>query len=275
MDLIGQHEIKRLPWNSATASDIMEAGRRRHHVTGLVELDVTVARDRLRALRARTGESLSFTGWLAHCLGQALSEHRPLNSHRHGRGRMVTFDDVDVTLIVERAAGGANRPLPFVLRQADRKSVADISREIRAVQTSTVAEDEMVLGGGGWAHRLARLPGLAALYALVPSPVRLLFWKALSRDAFAAKRIMGTAGITAVGMMGKVWGWPLTVGVHTVDLAVGSIVRRPAVVGEAIASRELLPVTVLVDHDLVDGAPAARFVARLAELVEACYGLEG
>jgi len=31
--------------------------------------------------------------------------------------------------------------------------------------------------------------------------------------------------------------------------------------------------TVLIDHDVVDGAPAARFVSRLAELVENGYGL--
>jgi hypothetical protein len=31
--------------------------------------------------------------------------------------------------------------------------------------------------------------------------------------------------------------------------------------------------TVLFDHDIVDGAPAARFTRRLVELIESGYGL--
>jgi pyruvate/2-oxoglutarate dehydrogenase complex dihydrolipoamide acyltransferase (E2) component len=35
----------------------------------------------------------------------------------------------------------------------------------------------------------------------------------------------------------------------------------------------MLNLTVTFDHDIVDGAPAARFVHRLVELVESGYGL--
>jgi hypothetical protein len=31
---------------------------------------------------------------------------------------------------------------------------------------------------------------------------------------------------------------------------------------------------VVFDHDVIDGAPAARFVRRLVELIESGYGLE-
>lgn len=32
--------------------------------------------------------------------------------------------------------------------------------------------------------------------------------------------------------------------------------------------------TVLIDHDVVDGAPAARFLTQLSRLVEEAYGLD-
>jgi pyruvate/2-oxoglutarate dehydrogenase complex dihydrolipoamide acyltransferase (E2) component len=35
----------------------------------------------------------------------------------------------------------------------------------------------------------------------------------------------------------------------------------------------MLSLTVVFDHDVVDGAPAARFVQRLVELIEGGYGL--
>ena len=37
--------------------------------------------------------------------------------------------------------------------------------------------------------------------------------------------------------------------------------------------REYLCITLSFDHDLIDGAPAARFTGRLKELIESGYGL--
>jgi len=37
---------------------------------------------------------------------------------------------------------------------------------------------------------------------------------------------------------------------------------------------ESLSFTISVDHDIVDGAPAARFAKRLKELIESSYGLD-
>lgn len=268
------HVVHRLPWNSATTGDIMTAGRNRHHVQGLVEVDVTVARERLRAWRAQAGETLSTTGWLACCLSRALAEHPMLNVHRLGARRMVQFSDIDVMVLVERDIGGERRGLPLVIRQADRKTVSQIHEEVRAAQHEAIGRETMVVGDGTRRHWIARAPLAARLYPLLPAWLRGWVWRRLARDAFAAKRILGTVGITAVGMFGRVPGWPLTVGMHTVDLAVGGIVWKPWVVGGQIEPREILALSVLVDHDLVDGAPAARFVARLTELLEQAHGLD-
>ena len=54
----------------------------------------------------------------------------------------------------------------------------------------------------------------------------------------------------------------------------GSISPKPGVVGESIAIREFLDVTILFDHDVTDGAPVARFVERFRELLESGHGLD-
>jgi pyruvate/2-oxoglutarate dehydrogenase complex dihydrolipoamide acyltransferase (E2) component len=41
-----------------------------------------------------------------------------------------------------------------------------------------------------------------------------------------------------------------------------------------LVTREVLDLTISVDHDIVDGAPAARFVRRLREAIEAGDGLD-
>ncbi|WP_239579230.1 2-oxo acid dehydrogenase subunit E2 [Microlunatus panaciterrae] len=57
-------------------------------------------------------------------------------------------------------------------------------------------------------------------------------------------------------------------------LIVGGIARKPAVVEDRVQARDLLNLTIAFDHDVVDGAPAARFITRLVELIEGGTGLE-
>jgi hypothetical protein len=45
-------------------------------------------------------------------------------------------------------------------------------------------------------------------------------------------------------------------------------------IGGQIALRDYLSLTITVDHDIVDGAPAARFTERLKDLIESGYGLD-
>jgi pyruvate/2-oxoglutarate dehydrogenase complex dihydrolipoamide acyltransferase (E2) component len=80
-------------------------------------------------------------------------------------------------------------------------------------------------------------------------------------------------GVTSVGMFGKGAGWGIPITEHTLDLTLGGIAEKPSVVDGQIAIREYLCITVSLDHDLIDGAPAARFAMRLKELIESGYGL--
>jgi pyruvate/2-oxoglutarate dehydrogenase complex dihydrolipoamide acyltransferase (E2) component len=43
----------------------------------------------------------------------------------------------------------------------------------------------------------------------------------------------------------------------------------------SITIREYLSMTVTFDHDIIDGAPAARFTERLKDFIEEGYGLAG
>jgi pyruvate/2-oxoglutarate dehydrogenase complex dihydrolipoamide acyltransferase (E2) component len=81
----------------------------------------------------------------------------------------------------------------------------------------------------------------------------------------------GTVSITAVGMFGSknqaAWGLPL-VGGATVAVAVGGIVERPCVCDGRLETHEHLCLTVTFNHDIVDGAPAARFLKRFSDLLK-------
>jgi pyruvate/2-oxoglutarate dehydrogenase complex dihydrolipoamide acyltransferase (E2) component len=61
---------------------------------------------------------------------------------------------------------------------------------------------------------------------------------------------------------------------HPLLIAVGGIVKRPGIIHDAIAIREYVGLTVMFDHDVTDGAPVARFIRQLQELMTDRYGLE-
>jgi pyruvate/2-oxoglutarate dehydrogenase complex dihydrolipoamide acyltransferase (E2) component len=69
-------------------------------------------------------------------------------------------------------------------------------------------------------------------------------------------------------MIGKVNGWFIHKSVHPISFGVGSILKKPVVIDNEIKIREILNMTVLVDHDVIDGAPMVRFLDDLTDYLE-------
>ena len=105
---------------------------------------------------------------------------------------------------------------------------------------------------------------------LVPKPARNLVLRALAHDPFRVKQMSGTTLVTSVGSFGDVPGYaiPFLRSPRAVSFVVGNVCQKPAVVGGEVHIREILSMTLVFNHDIVDGAPAARFVNRLKERVE-------
>jgi pyruvate/2-oxoglutarate dehydrogenase complex dihydrolipoamide acyltransferase (E2) component len=158
---------------------------------------------------------------------------------------------------------------PYVVRKANEKSVREIHNEIHAAQKSPLEKNEVQIG----TRRNVRA---ARIFAMLPRFARdLILWRRLANDSFLSKKTMGRVVVTTVGNVGRCsgHGWAIPIGIHPLIIALGSIARKPGVVGDAIEIREYLSTTVLFDHDVIDGAPATRFVQRLKELIETGYGL--
>ncbi|MFN2107278.1 MAG: 2-oxo acid dehydrogenase subunit E2, partial [Candidatus Promineifilaceae bacterium] len=230
----------------------------RHIIYGLVEVDVTRAREMLRD-QAKDGKKLSFTAFVVASLGRAIAENPRVQAYRDWRGRLVVFRDVDVVTLIEPRPGGA--AIPHIIRGANRRPAADISAEIRAIQARPASS--------------AQQNRLVALAPRLPRFVRMLFFWAVKKSPQRFKELEGTVTVTAVGMFGSGGGWGIAfLPTHTMGLTVGGIVQKPGVHEGRVAVRDYLQLTVSFDHDIVDGAPAARFTKRLVELLETASVLE-
>jgi len=247
-------EVKEFPRQRRDIVDALEVGVRRHMIHALLELDVTRARQLIRDGEAGGREQLSFTAFIVACLARAIEADRRLHGYRDWRGRLVLFDEVDVVTLIEPEVGAV--AIPHVIRAANRRTVREIHDEIRRIQAAPAAS----------AQRSGRLVRLSAL---TPGFLRRLFFRVLRRSPHWLKRTAGTTLVTSVGMFGPGTGWAVgIVPLHTLCLTVGAVTRKPGLVEDRIEPREVLALTASVDHDIVDGAPAARFVTHLRELVE-------
>jgi pyruvate/2-oxoglutarate dehydrogenase complex dihydrolipoamide acyltransferase (E2) component len=226
---------------------------------GLLDVDVSRARTFLQEHQAKTGESLSFTAFLIACLGKAVDEHKAVQAFRKGNKRLILFDEVDVYTLIEHDVAGQKQPVPYILRAANRKTVREIHQEIRAAQARDVEKDLK--------------EGVLSLPALLFRPFYWVFSWIGRRYPQVWKKFVGTVGITAVGMFGKGAGWGIPPALPTLMMTVGGIGEKPGVVDGHIALRDYLSLTISFDHDIIDGAPAARFTKRLKELIESGYGL--
>lgn len=232
----------------------ISVGREQSNIHTILEVDISKPRQWIREAKKLTGESPSLTAYIATCLAKTVSEFPGFNAFRKGR-KLIVLDDVTISILVEREINGEIVPENLGIRAAQSKTFRQIHEEIRAAQKN--------VGGG-----MGELSGLRWL-KFIPAFLFRSFVKIASKNISMMERY-GAVGITAVGMFGvknqALWAIPI-VGGATVGVAVGGIVERPVLHEGQLESREHLCLTITFNHDIIDGAPAVRFVKRFSELL--------
>ena len=78
----------------------------------------------------------------------------------------------------------------------------------------------------------------------------------------------GTFSITNFGSFGSIFATPVINQPQVAILGVGSVVKEPVVVDDAIAIRSMCYVALTFDHRLIDGALADQFTAKVKSVLE-------
>jgi len=206
------------------------------HVTFTVRVDMSAfekARARLNARTEATGQShVSATALIVKAVAWALQHHPWLNSTLRRRSEQALRDE-EIHLLPEINVGVAvaleEGLIVPVVRQADRKSVAEIAAEVNDLATRAREGQLMPADVAGGTFTVSNLGpfGIEQFTAIINPP---------------------QAAILAVGA---------TRPEPVVDEA-GQVVVRP-----------VMRMTLSADHRIVDGAAAARFLTDLREALEA------
>ena len=218
------------------ARRMAESHRTTAPVTLTTEADATTfveVRERLKeSLAADLGFNLGYNDLLIKLAARALREFPYMNarlegSPEEGAGAVIRhLAQVNVALAVDTERG----LLVPVVREADRKGLVEIAREMRGLV-------ERVRSG-----------------------------KALPDELAGSTFTITNLGVYEVDAFTPIINLP-----ETAILGVGRIKARPAVVDGALCVRQTMWLSLTFDHRLVDGAPAARFLQRIKQLVEEPY----
>ncbi|MBX6391445.1 MAG: 2-oxo acid dehydrogenase subunit E2, partial [Frankia sp.] len=225
---------------SVIARRMVESLQVSAQLTTVVEADVTrIARlrDRVKdAFSAREGVKLSFLPFFAVAACEALREHPVLNSSVDVEAGTITYYDVEHLGIAVDSERGLVVP---VIHNAGDLNVSGMARKIDDLAKRTRANQ-------------------------------------ISPDELSG----GTFTLTNTGSRGALFDTPIINQPQVGILGTGTVVKRPAVVndpelGEVIAVRSMVYLSLTYDHRVVDGADAARFLGTVkARLEEGAFEAE-
>ncbi len=226
--------------------------KEKNTIHSFTEIDITEPRRIIKEHLDRTGEKLSLTAYIVTCLAHVIKDHPLLNSFIKGK-RLFILDDVTISVLIEREISGEKVPEPIGIKQAQQKNYLQINNEIKEAKIQQ--SDKLgSLSGQTWIR-------------LIPNFLLKTFIRIADKNVYMAK-LYGKVAVTAVGMFSKEAVWFIPHGSATVLVTVGSINKKVIEIDGNFVSREHLCLTVSFDHNIVDGAPASRFMNQLIETVK-------
>jgi pyruvate/2-oxoglutarate dehydrogenase complex dihydrolipoamide acyltransferase (E2) component len=231
-----------------------------HNFQALLEFDITDVRSALRRKR-QEGRSGSLFAFLLKAIGKCLEEYPEFNSMIDLR-RTTVFEEVDISIPIEVESEGELFPKQHVIRNINAKSTKEIDDEIESAKKNKDDQEGHVFPKF-YLSIIDRLPGKLVGF----------IFRYLTKNHQRVQALSGTVFVTSVSMVSNVPGFiiPYSGGPKAVSFAIGSSVKKPVVRNDEIKIREIINITAIFNHDIVDGAPAARLINQMRKLIERDY----
>lgn len=246
--------LPRLRWNILDLINIVNAGVVPTYL--FLDIDMTWAEE-LRATLAKNGIRITATALLLKAIAIAQRSHPDTRTTMLPFGKTVTFNNIVAGFTVERFIGSQPTLFFGAIEEPDTKSIADISSELRA---HAEADLEKV-----WQLNLQNK------FTWMPWILRrIILWIGLRNPGIRLKCMGATFGLSSLGKFGLTAMIPPCVTTST--FGVGTVEQRPVVRDGKVEIRKMMTLTLNFDHRMLDGAPAARFLADIQKLMEG--GLE-
>jgi len=231
-----------------------------HNFTAILDYDVTGIRKHLREKRVSgTGGSL-FTFFLK-VIAKCLYEFPSFNSMINHR-KTTDFDTVDISIPIEIVKNGEVENKQYLIKKANIKPMHEIEKEIQLSKNTIDDQKGFILS-----------KSIQKLFSILPRKFVVFLLKGLLNNHKKVMEMSGSVFVTSISMFSNIPGYviPYAGGPKACSFAIGSVNKKPIVENDKIVIKEIVNITATFNHDIIDGAPAARFINRLRELIEKEY----
>jgi pyruvate/2-oxoglutarate dehydrogenase complex dihydrolipoamide acyltransferase (E2) component len=219
------------------------------------EVDMTACEAIRTACAARGEPRPTYTAFMAKSIAAALRIHPHANRitiELPFRKRIVQLHEIHITVAVERDAPGIEQAVfAGTIYDADRKDLATLTAELRALANSTEAT-------------MPRWRLLKTIVERLPSTLArwILSMPRLSAGLWIEHRggsvMISSPAKYGVDIMAGAWPWPL-------GFSFGFVRPRAVAIDDRVEVRPTMFVTMSFDRRIMGGAPAARFFATVCE----------
>lgn len=235
--------------------DVSWLGSKRHHIYINGEVEITESRKSIKKLSQR----VSLLSYIIYCFVQAMKKHPELNSTLVGNKHYI-FNSIDLSLIVERKVGEKLLPMNYIIRDAGSRNIYEIDGEIKNAKSTAIGEKI--------------LDKKTKLFSKLPWFLRKLIWKIISRKPKLMKELLGTTGMTSSLNYSKGMFWGVPISPLTSAISIGSVYYKTILKNGVPEEATKLCVTLCVDHDVIDGGGAGRFMLTFADYIKNSHGLD-
>lgn len=250
-------QIIRAEYSQRVLMDVLEAARRPDS-HAVVMVDLSAAEAFRRRYKEAHGVSLTTVHLLIKALALMIEENPWMNYMVDGY-KIIKPSTIDIG--VSAAAEEGVTPV-VVIREANRKSLREISEELKAKAAEAVQLEKQNL------ERLNRLGRLIPVGCLRRPLIRFV-----ARRYWVRRRLIGTAQITSLGFKDLAFHLPTHMGT-TMLLSVGGVTRRPVVVGDKIEIRPTAYLAFQVDTRVLNAKKALRAFRRFRQWLESPEALD-
>ena len=164
---------KKIPRSRIATFDIFSVGLNKHHIIALLEFDVTESRIKLHEIR-RTGLNISFNAWIIKVIGTVLQKHPEASAYLYGKNKLMIFNDINISILVEKNINGKRVPIPVVIESTNMKTALEIGEIIENAKAMELSEDEIVIN---------KKPDFSErVYYYMPGFLRRAVWRFMLRN---------------------------------------------------------------------------------------------
>ncbi len=246
-------EVNPISIHQKMVGDAVRIGATMPFIHALTEFDITQARVHLRAHRRSTGEHISLSAYILLACAKAVEKDTSMQSMKLLGNKTATFREVDFFVPMESLHNSKPVLTNRIIRNAPQKSLIELTAVLKqAVQSPPTLPSTM-----------------QRVFLSIPWFLRSLIYRVWMSSPQTRKKYFGTVYFSSIlnySMDRRTWGIPIPM--HSLGLFIGMISKKLVKQNDQIESRDMVQVTLNVDHRVNNGGDMGRFLHRLKYILE-------